>query len=49
VLHKVTEASKELAVVTSSVNDARSIAVVLSPVSLKKSKETEIDAKTQNP
>jgi translation initiation factor IF-3 len=49
VLQKVTEASKELAVVTSSVNDARSIAVVLSPVSLKKSKETEIDAKTQNP
>ena len=49
VLQKVTEASKELAVVTSSVNDARSMAVVLSPVSLKKSKETEIDAKTQNP
>ena len=49
VLKKVTEASKEIAVVTSSVNEARSIALVLSPVSLKKSKEAEIDAKTQNP
>jgi translation initiation factor IF-3 len=49
VLQKVTEASKEIAVVSSSVNDARSIALVLSPVSLKKSKEAEIDAKTQNP
>jgi len=49
VLQKVTEASKEIAAVTSSVNDARSIALVLSPVSLKKSKEAEIDAKNQNP
>ena len=49
VLQKVTEASKEIAAVTSSVNEARSIALVLSPVSLKKSKEAEIDAKTENP
>ena len=49
VLKKVTEASKEIAVVSSSVNDARSIALVLSPVSVKKAKEAEIDAKTQNP
>jgi len=46
VLRKVAEASKEIAVVSSSVNDERSIALVLSPVSLKKSKEAEIDAKT---
>jgi translation initiation factor IF-3 len=49
VLQKVTEASKEVAAVTSSVNEARSIALVLSPVSLKKSKEGGTDAKTQNP
>jgi len=46
VLRKVAEASKELAVVSSSVNDERSIALVLSPVSQKKSKETGTDAKT---
>jgi len=46
VLRKVAEASKELAVVSNSVNDERSIALVLSPVSQKKSKETETDAKT---
>jgi len=46
VLHRVTEALKEVAVVSNSVNDAMSIAVVLSPVSLKKPKETGTDAKT---
>ena len=46
VLRKVAEASKELAMVTNSVNEERSIALVLSPVSQKKSKETETDAKT---
>ena len=46
VLRKVVEASKNIAVVSSSVNDQRSIALVLSPVSLKKTKETETDAKT---
>jgi len=46
VLHEVTEASKEIAVVSSSTNAQRSIALVLSPVSLKKTKETETDAKT---
>ncbi|MFO7773712.1 MAG: translation initiation factor IF-3 [Dehalococcoidia bacterium] len=49
VLQKVAEASKEIAVVSSSVNEQRSIGLVLSPVALKKSKETETDAKTQNP
>ena len=49
VLQKVAEATKEMAVVSSSSNDQRSIALVLSPVSLKKAKETETDAKTQNP
>jgi translation initiation factor IF-3 len=46
VLRKVAEASQEIAVVSSSVNDTASIALVLSPVSQKKSKETETDAKT---
>jgi translation initiation factor IF-3 len=49
VLQKVAEATKEIAAVSSSANEQRSIALVLSPVSLKKSKETETDAKTQNP
>ena len=48
VLRKVAEASKELAVVSGSANANRSIALVLSPVSQKKSKEKETDAKTQN-
>ena len=46
VLRKVAEASKELAVVSSSGNAERSIALVLSPVPQKKSKETGTDAKT---
>ncbi len=46
VLREITEASKEIAVVSSSTNQQRSIALVLSPVSLKKTKETETDAKT---
>ena len=49
VLRKVAEASKEIAIVSSSGNEARSIVLVLSPVSQKKAKETETDAKTQNP
>ncbi len=48
VLRKVAEASKELAVVSSSNNEGRSIVLVLSPVSQKKSKEKETDAKTQD-
>jgi translation initiation factor IF-3 len=48
VLRRVTEASKEVAAVTSSVNDQRSIALVLSPVAQKKPKETKIDAKTED-
>jgi len=49
VLRKVTEAAQEIAVVSSSVNDGNNIALVLSPVSQKKSKETGTDAKTKNP
>jgi len=49
VLHKVAEATKEIAVVSSSINEQRSIALILTPVSLKQSKEASIDAKTQNP
>jgi len=48
VLRKMAEASKELAVVSSSSNEGRSIALVLAPISQKKSKEKETDAKTQN-
>ena len=48
VLRKMAEASKELAVVSSSGSEGRSIALVLSPVSQKRSKEKETDAKTQD-
>jgi hypothetical protein len=48
VLRKMAEASKELAVVSSSANEGRSIALVLSPVAQKRSKEKETDAKTQD-
>lgn len=48
VLREVAEASKEIAVVSSSANEQRSIALILAPVALKKSKETETDAKTQD-
>jgi translation initiation factor IF-3 len=46
VLRKVTEASQEIAVVSNSANEGHNIALVLTPVSQKKSKEKEIDAKT---
>jgi translation initiation factor IF-3 len=48
VLRKMAEASKELAVVSSSANEGRSIALVLSPVAQKRPKEKETDAKTQD-
>jgi len=48
VLRKVAEASQEIAVVSNSVNDRNNIALVLSPVSQKKSKGKGTDAKTQN-
>jgi translation initiation factor IF-3 len=48
VLRRVTEESKDVAVVSNSVNDQRSIALVLSPVAQKKPKETKADAKTQD-
>ena len=46
VLRKVAEASREIAVVSNSVNVGNNIALVLSPVPQKKSKETGTDAKT---
>jgi translation initiation factor IF-3 len=48
VLRKVTDASKDVAAVSSSVNDQRSIALVLSPVAQKKPKETKTDAETED-
>jgi len=48
VLREVAESSRDIAVVSGSVNDQRSIALVLSPVSHKKTKEIETDAKTEN-
>jgi translation initiation factor IF-3 len=49
VLHKVTDAFQEIALVSNSVKEGNSIALVLSPVSQKKSKEKGTDAKTQDP
>ena len=49
VLRKVAEASQEIAVVSNSVNEGNSIALVLSPVSQRKPKEKGTDAKTENP
>jgi translation initiation factor IF-3 len=46
VLRKVTEASREIAIVSNSVHDGNNIALVLSPVAQKRSKETGADAKT---
>ncbi len=48
VLRGVAEASKEIAVISSSTNEQRSIALVLAPVSPKKTKEIETDAETQD-
>jgi len=44
VLRRVAEECKDLAAITSSANEERTISVVLSPLSLKKSKETVTDA-----
>jgi len=49
VLRKVAEASQEIAVVSNSVNEGNSIALVLSPVAQRKPKEKGTDAKTENP
>jgi translation initiation factor IF-3 len=46
VLRKVAEASQGIAIVSNSVSEGNRIALVLSPVSQKKSKETGTDAKT---
>lgn len=49
VLRRVSEACQDTAVVANSVNEAMSIALVLAPGPVKKSKETATDAKTQDP
>jgi translation initiation factor IF-3 len=46
VLRRVTEASQDIAVVSGSVSQGNNISLVLSPVSQKKPKEKETDAKT---
>jgi translation initiation factor IF-3 len=46
VLRKVTEAAQAMATVGNSVHEGNSIVLVLAPVSQKKSKEKETDAKT---
>lgn len=46
VLRKMTEASRDIAAVTNSTNEGNSIVLVLSPLSQKKPKEKEADAKT---
>jgi translation initiation factor IF-3 len=46
VLRKVTEAAQEMAIAGNSVHEGNSIVLVLAPVSQKKSKEKETDAKT---
>jgi translation initiation factor IF-3 len=48
VLRKVTEATQDMAVVSNTVREASNISLVLSPVSQKKTKEKQTDAKTQN-
>jgi len=48
VLREVAEASKDLAVVSNTATEQRSISLVLAPVSLKKPKETETNAQTEN-
>jgi translation initiation factor IF-3 len=46
VLRRVSEASQDIAVVSGSVSQGNNISLVLSPVSQKKPKEKETDAKT---
>ncbi len=48
VLREVAEASKDLAVVSNTATEQRSISLILAPVSLKKPKETETNAQTEN-
>lgn len=48
VLRQVAEASKEVAVISNSISIGRSIALILSPTLVKKPKEAEINAETEN-
>jgi len=49
VLREVAEALKDVAVVSSTATVQRSVSLVLAPASLKKPKETETNAQTENP
>jgi len=49
VLREVAEASKDVAVVSNTATEQRSISLILAPVALKKPKETETNAQTENP
>jgi translation initiation factor IF-3 len=48
VLREVAEASKDMAVVSGTATEQRSISLILAPVSLKKPKETETNAQTKD-
>lgn len=48
VLREVAEASKDVAVVSNTATEQRSISLILAPVSLKKPKETETNAQTKD-
>ena len=48
VLQQVAEASKEVAMISNSISIGRSIALILSPTLIKKPKEAEINAETEN-
>jgi len=49
VLRRVADASKELAAMTSPVQDGRNMAMLLTPVASKKAKEAHGDAKAEDP
>jgi translation initiation factor IF-3 len=48
VLREVAESSKDMAVVSNTATEQRSISLILAPVSLKKPKETETNAQTKD-
>ena len=48
VLHKVAEAFSDIAAVTTSSSDARNMALILTPISAKKSKKEKVNAEAQN-
>jgi len=48
VLQKVADVFKDVATTTNSSRDERNMAIILTPISIKKSKKEKVDAKTQN-